>query len=67
MSDQQFCTLTHDEALSLLVLLRERENVLGEHLQGVLRKVEQKLFSVHSIEEMEKLSRRTIGEVTRES
>jgi hypothetical protein len=66
MSEQQFCALTHDEAVSLFVLLREQEYDLEERLQLVLRKLEQSLFSVHSIEEMETLSRRSTDTVAPE-
>ena len=57
MSEDDFLGLHHDEALSLLVFLRRREEDLDDSLRMILLKLERRLFAVHSIEEMESLVR----------
>ena len=54
-------TLESSEEEALYVVLKSREDRLGDPLHGLLRKLEKRLFERLTIEELERLSDRYPG------
>ncbi|WP_018525272.1 hypothetical protein [Alkalispirochaeta alkalica] len=55
MSDTDFFSLSHDEAMALMKHLRNQEEIIEPVLAEFLLRLERRLFAVHSIQEMESL------------